>query len=78
MVLFVLWPAVVSTHLVLTVQQPQPAVLISWLKCWVVLGLAFTLETLLARKVGEDQTKQVLRSLLSYLLYSSLGQVLFV
>ena len=53
LVLFVLWPAVVSTHLVLTVHQPQPAVLLSWLKCWVVLGLAFTLETLLARKVGE-------------------------
>ena len=44
LVLFVLWPVVWSSHLVLsTHHQSRPALLLPWLKWWVVAGLSFGL-----------------------------------
>ena len=56
LVLAVLWPVLWSTHLLLTPSPPQPAVLLSWLRSWVVVGLLAVLETLVTSKVGEQRT----------------------
>ena len=53
----VMFAAVWSSHLIITTLQPQSPVLLSWLKWWVVAGLAFTLDSLNTSKVGDNQTQ---------------------
>ena len=60
LVLFVLWPVVWSSHLVLsTHHQSRPALLLPWLKWWVVAGLSYFLHTLTTSKVGQNQAGRV-------------------